>query len=332
MKKHLVYIAPSRSSFVLQDIEHLSEHYLVRAHFFRGNPKGLVPFELIKLFWLLLWIRPQAVLVSFGGYHSFVAALMSKWKRVPCFIILNGTDCAAIPEYNYGHLRGGLLRWCCLKSYQWATQLLPVSDSLLHTENAYAFSPEKTLGLKTCLEPRFVKVIPNGFDPEFWQPIGQKVPNTFITVSGTSGWQLKGLDLFCGLAKNRPDATFKIAGIDRLENCPTNVQCLGYLSKEELRLAFSRSEYFLQLSIWEGFGCALCEAMLCGCMPVVSDVNMLAEIAGKHGLVLKKREKDALIHLFETQQRPIDTSAIRASIIERFPIDCRIHQLIKTIG
>jgi len=33
----------------------------------------------------------------FVVFHSYFVSLISKWKGVSCYIILNGTDCAAIP-------------------------------------------------------------------------------------------------------------------------------------------------------------------------------------------------------------------------------------------
>ena len=53
------------------------------------------------------------------------------------------------------------------------------------------------------------------------------------------------------------------------------------------------------MSNFEGFGVAICEAMLCECVPIVSDVNFLPEIIGNSGFVLRKRDKKMLIGLLE---------------------------------
>ena len=142
---------------------------MVKSFFFKGEVKWKVPFEMIKLFFSLLFCKRAIFLVSFGGYHSLISTLVAKLRKVNCHIILNGTDCASIPEFQYGHLRGGLLKWSCLKSYQWATKLLPVSHSLVETENSYAFDPPKKLGLRTTFDTNFVNVVPNGFDTDFWK-------------------------------------------------------------------------------------------------------------------------------------------------------------------
>ena len=57
---------------------------------------------------------------------------------------------------------------------------------------------------------------------------------------------------------------------------------------QELKILYNESKFYFQLSNTEGFGVALCEAMLCGCVPIVSDVNFLPSIVGNSGFVLKK--------------------------------------------
>jgi glycosyltransferase involved in cell wall biosynthesis len=329
-RKSIIYIAPNNASFVAQDIEWLSRDMDVSPYFFHVRSKLFVPWLMLRLSFFLLVSKRQSILVSFGGYHSLVAALVANFKRSKCFIILNGTDSASIPEYAYGHLRGGILRFCCKKSYEWCTQLLPVSKSLMSTENSYAFEESKRLGvleefpnLKTSIE-----TIHNGFNASFWKSTSDKKPNTFITVVGANRLVHKGIDLIIELARKRKEATFFIAGVDLIKEAPENVIVLGYLNREELRDAYSKSEFYLQLSIWEGFGCALCEAMLCGCIPIVSDVNILPEIAGDQLLVLKKRSARELGMIIEkVQKRGFSGAEMRKRIELNYSIRSRIELL-----
>ncbi|MBT6699431.1 MAG: glycosyltransferase, partial [Flavobacteriales bacterium] len=69
------------------------------------------------------------------------------------------------------------------------------------------------------------------------------------------------------------------------------VKCLGRLTPSELRDLYSKTQFYLQLSNFEGFGVAICEAMLCYCVPIVSDVNFLPNIVGDTGFILRKREE-----------------------------------------
>jgi len=330
--KSIIYLAQGRASFVNQDIQYLEDEFDLTPYYFSGRSKWLVPLEIVKLFLFLLTRRKQDFLISFGGYHSFVATLVAKWKGARSFIILNGTDSVTIPEFHYGHLRKGLLKWCCKKSYQSATKLLPVSDSLIATTNNYAFDGRQ-LGLNAVFPQMGLnyRVIPNGFNLDFWSNDNQAKSNSILTVATANRIPHKGVDLIIEAASKMKNYTFSIAGIDHLENCPENVFCLGYLSLEELREVYSNHQYYLQLSIWEGFGCALCEAMLCGCIPIVSSVNILPEIVGNEMLVVSERSAEALVEKI----KKINSSSFMNfadKIKERFPIEKRIALLKQEIA
>lgn len=325
----LIYIAPNKASFVNQDILYLKEHFEVKTYFFTIKNKFLVPFEMLKLFMLLLFSKANTYLISFGGYHSFVATIMARLKRGKAFIILNGTDSVSIPTFNYGHLRKGLMRYCCLKSYQRATHLLPVSESLMSTHNTYAFEDE-LLGINHSLPglSASYQVVPNGFDIDFWTSQTEPRKKTVITVASSNRQAHKGIDLLVEFARRKPAYHFSIAGMDHIDNCPENVHCLGLLSADKLRDQYANHQYYFQLSIWEGFGCALCEAMLCGCIPIVSNVNMLPEIVGADELVLKERSIDALCELIEgIESKSYEKDQFRKSIVERFGVNSRIEKL-----
>ena len=331
--KPLIYVHPGASSFIRQDIEYLKKEFHLTPYFFNPSNKLLLPFEFLKLFCFLLTAKKQDVLVSFGGYHSFIAALISRLKGNRIFVILNGVDSAAVPEINYGFLRKGVLRFCCKKSYQWADRILPVSESLMHTTNTYAFD-DKKLGLNETFSKNEFKyeVIPNGFDSDFWSPESEiERGKSVITVASKNRIELKGVDLFLRLARDHPSYTFYIAGIDSLENTSSNVKCLGYLKPGKLRTYYSKSQFYFQLSVWEGFGCALCEAMLCGCVPIVSDVNVLKEIVGDNELVLMKKNMDSLISLTNSLINTQKNGLIyRERIRKKYPISQRV-ELIESI-
>ena len=90
-----------------------------------------------------------------------------------------------------------------------------------------------------------------------------------------------------------PECEFAILGMQDasgLPNKPANVKVLPPLKNEGLIDVFSASEFYLQLSVAEGFPNAICEAMLCECIPIGSNVFSIPEIIGDSGFVLKKRD------------------------------------------
>lgn len=331
-KAHVTYVSSVKASFVLQDIEWLSERFYIESYFLLLESKAHLPWKLLKLFFDLLLHSKGNILVSFGGYHSFVAALVAKMKGTKCFIILNGTDSTSIPEFRYGHLRKGILRWFCLQSYKMCDRLLPVSQSLIETTNDYAFDTARKLGLKASFSNHKFdyQVIPNGFDLDFWNEAAdlRTAQISFVTVVGSVDRVFhKGLDIILEVAPRFPQFQFKVVGLDSLDGSPANVVFKGFLNREELRREYQSSHFYFQLSVWEGFGCALCEAMLCGCTPIVSAVNMLPQIAGHDQLVLKNRSTEELVALIHEVTEGIPSYAARELVVSRFGMETRLSQL-----
>jgi glycosyltransferase involved in cell wall biosynthesis len=104
-------------------------------------------------------------------------------------------------------------------------------------------------------------------------------------------------------AKNR-NCSFTIIGISdsvvsQLGPVPANVTIHPYLPQEQFRSFLAGSQYVLQLSLSEGFPNALCEAMLCNCIPVGSSVGAIPYIIGDTGYVFTSSAKDYLRSRFD---------------------------------
>lgn len=59
-----------------------------------------------------------------------------------------------------------------------------------------------------------------------------------------------------------------------------NIVYLGKASAEELLKWYSASDYFVSASLHEGSGYALCEAMACGCVPIVPSISSFRFMTG----------------------------------------------------
>jgi len=276
---------------------------------YQWKNKSRVPWYFFIQFWTILAniYKYQLLVVSFGGYWSFWPSVLGRLFRKPVYIILHGTDCASIPELQYGSLRHPILKWFCKVSYQNASCLLPVSDSLVYHQNSYyKDNGDFIQGFKHFF-PKLetpVRVIYNGLDTDFWKDNVsiEKEENSFISVFSASQFILKGGDLIVKIASKFPNCNFYLAGLEKpvdLKDVPPNVHFLGRLDAEELRYYYNRSQFHFQLSIIEGFGCALCEAILCGCVPIVSNVNHLPEIVAENGFILEKRDTGLLEELIQ---------------------------------
>lgn len=342
-KSTVLYISPVKSSFILTDLKILKEKYEVVFKTGKWNSTLRVPLLLINQFLYLIYFLPKVncVIVSFGGYWSFLPTLLSKIFHKRSFIVLHGSDCASIPSLNYGNLRKPLLRLFSYWSYKLAYMLLPVSQSLIKTNNTFCenIMPEKEQGILNFfpnLNTPF-KVIPNGFDTDFWgtdKNISRE-DNRFITVFSKDQFYLKGGDLIIELAKKSPKSVFIIVGCKQPKDVvtPSNVKFKGKLSPASLREEYCKSKYYFQLSCYEGFGCSLCEAMLCGCIPIGSSVNAIPEIISNDELILNERESKLLkTKIDELNSKEISINDIRESIVERYSMNLRKRVLFNVIN
>jgi len=296
----IIYIAPGLSSFVRGDISFLSKKYDVLFNTYDWRNKKLVPFYMLHQIYFMLKHRKatKAIIISFGGYWSFFPSFVGRLFKIPVYIILNGADCSSIPSINYGDLRIPWLKWIIHQSYKMATLLLPVSASLIKTKNTYLSNgTESHQGYKHFFPDIRTRniIIPNGFDVKFWRKTERtkKNPNSFIAVFSNKQFVLKGGDLILGISSKFPTCNFYIAGCEKpsgMEREYHNIHFLGKLNPVELRQYYSQCQFHFQLSIFEGFGMALCEAMLCECVPIGSSVNNIPDIIGDTGFILTSRD------------------------------------------
>ena len=333
------------SSFVKMDIDHLGQHVQVIQLNQNWRSKVKLPFTLIRQFFFLLAnIRKiKVVVVSFAGYHAFLPTLFAKLKGIPSFIVLNGTDAVSIPSFNYGSHRKTIQRQFCKWSVQLATELWPVSQSLMDGNNH--FSENKLVyGIQHSFPQ--VKtpslVIPNGFEFDFWL---KNVPtsvtrNGIITVVSSQGqFKLKGIDLLIETAGYFPEIPVSIVGMEKPTELevPANVTFHGKVPHDRLRQLFYEHQFYTQLSVFEGFGCSLCEAMLCGCIPIGSNVNAIPEIMGESGVIIYKRTMNDLSDGLKVLQNVTSVDLANRSqsasmhIQANFPIEKRIQTMLERV-
>ena len=93
------------------------------------------------------------------------------------------------------------------------------------------------------------------------------------------------------VAQLLPECEFYIIGGDKINiELPNNVHPIGNMPHSELPNFIAEKQFYLQLSMSEGFPNALCEAMLAGCVPIVSKVGAMPQIIGESGYVLTRKD------------------------------------------
>ena len=304
-KKRVLVFYPQPASFIKKDIEILSSAYDVRTHDFRAAKKSQTPFRFLSQFFFLFgnifWT--DLIVCEFAAYHSFLPALIGRIFRKPCLIIVGGNDCHNFPALRYGNYTKGLLSTFTKWSLQLCSHVAPKHDTLIYSDYSYDKGSPQQQGIKSVIKDFNTPytVIRNGYDPDKWYSDTPKQENTFITVCGglefSFQYQLKGIDLIVGVAPSFPQATFTILGVPEgytIPDKPANIILIVSTPNDKLRAIFSTQQYYMQLSMAEGFPNALCEAMLCECIPVGSAVFSIPEIIDHTGFTLKHRDVNEL--------------------------------------
>lgn len=314
----------------------LRERYEVKTFSFFHHSKLYTPILFLKqLFFILKYqARSPLAFCMFAGYHSLLPALVGKLTQKPFVIILGGTESVSIPSIGYGIVNKGLIGKFARWSYKLTSQFAPVHQSLIYSKNSYYQEEGQFQGIKHYVpdvQADFT-VIHNGYDPERFKrrPIA-RLKNGFITVAHDLHKphlrKLKGVDLILLIAPDFPDCHFTIVGLPHYQGCPANVTLVPAIGQEALIEQLSRHTFYFQLSLSEGFPNALCEAMLCNCIPIVSDVASMPEIVGDAGFVLKKRDAVLLKTLISEKvlHADLDKLAARAreAIIANYHINKR---------
>lgn len=306
----ILHIFQSFSSFVKKDNEYLSLEFNTIPLKFQVSPKWRLPIEFIKqIIQLIYHFRAKVIVIQFAGFHSVLPVVWGRITGKSIIIICGGNDCHNFPSIRYGNYSRYFLRIATSFSLNNCTLILPKHESLWYSDYNYDTSQPNKQGIRV-FNPKIktpYKVITNGYNPEFWRSTNtNRKPKSFITVSGNLHLpyqnELKGIDLVLYAAKLLPEYTFTIAGSESdniKSDSLTNVQTIGQSSPETLRSLFSSHQYYLQLSLAEGFPNSLCEAMLCGCTPIGSNVFSIPEIIEDSGYILNKRDPALLIQLLK---------------------------------
>jgi len=314
----VLYVYSRRNTFTRIDLEALRERYEVEEYF----QDGAVP-RLGELYSKLR--RCDVVFGWFASWHTLAALNLAKLLRKPTVLIIGGFDTANLPEIDYGNQQPGWRRWR-------ARLAIRRADRLITNSNYLEGEIERNIGIP----PERVRVVHHGLSDRFGElpaePEGDG--RVALTVGAVHVWNLerKGHRAFVEAARDLPDVEFVLAGawegdaIERLRAVASdNVTFTGYLSDEDLDAQFRRAGVYVQASWHEGFGLAVVEGMLAGCVPVVTDAGALPEVVGDTGVTIPAVEPGPVaagvreaIGLWPEQGR-----RARERVLERFPLSAR---------
>ncbi len=292
----LVYV--NYSTFVKADFEILSSFAKVTRYQFKPG-KGVIRtgIELVKelLFLAVKGLKYDAVFVWFGDYHSLLPVLFAKIFRKKSFVVIGGYDVSTLAEYGYGSFSHPIRAFFTRNTFKYVGRCFPVAEAL-------------RIKLLSINPNARAETIATSFDPVQFSFFDVDRMKRIITVSATENHQrlmVKGLDRFRELALVLPEFEFVIIGATEkvkayFEPLPANLFLVPPQPFDRLTKYYQEASFYAQLSRSEGLPNALCEAMLCGCIPVGTNVGDVQITIGDTGLTIEEWKPETLADFIRT--------------------------------
>lgn len=320
-KIFVIYLAPRKMvSFVKKDYETLQKRYNTKAYCYTGWKRGVLDIPRI-----LYGVLNSNVNISWFAYsQSYYAVLFSKVFKKKSIVIIGGFDVAE--EETHNKKIHSKIKKQLGYSLDNADVLLAVSERIKNKAMQYTKRDD-------------IKVIYHGFDYEYFKPGGEKedIAITIGYVRKDYLWR-KGHEVFVNAAKYLPEVRFVLIGkhldesIDYLKSIATpNVEFTGWVSDEELFEYMQKAKVYAQVSAHEGFGLSLAEAMLCECVPVVTDRGAIPEVVGDAGFYVPFGDAKATAETIKKALKSDDGKKARDRIKTLFPLEKREKELIDIV-
>lgn len=274
-------------------------------------------------------LNSDLVFCWFGKMQAFWAILFAKILNKKTIVVAGGDDVANESAIAYGLYTKWWKKWVPNYVFNNCDFILAVSD---YNRNEVI----KNTGVSSDK----VSVIYHGFIDEIKENVTKQAQ--VITVGRITRETIikKGLALFVEAAILLEDVKFILIGpcddgsVNIIKNnAPGNVTFSGGVYGDELNDWYSNSKIYLQASYHESFGCSVAEAMLGGCIPVVSRRAALPEVVGDTGIYIEEQTPEVVAEAIKKALILPDNYGLKARqrIIEKFPLKKRKEALLKAV-
>ena len=315
-----MFISPSHAPFIQDDLDVLEKHFSVRRQI--GHGIGAALKIIVKTF------NADITFCWFASVYAFVGVAMARMCGMKSVVIVGGVDAAKDKELDYGiwltPWKAKLVRYV----FHHADRILVVDPCL--REEAVRLAE---------YDGKNISYLPTGYDGEFWKPMGEKEPVvlTVAVARDARALRRKGIDTLIEAARQTPGVTFYIVGIGPEMilhmNPPLNMKFIPPIPRKDILPYYQRAKVYCQPSRREGLPNSLCEAMLCSCIPIASDVSGNPTAVGTEGVLVPPSDPTALASAIR-QSLSMDGSLgirARARIVSMFPRQRRETGLVRTI-
>jgi len=316
----ILLISAIHAPFIQDDIDVLKKHFAVQKQI--GH--GLI--AIIKIFFRVF--STDVVFCWFASTYAFVGVAVANMLGLKSIVIVGGVDAAKDKELNYGiwlsPWKSRLVRYV----FRNATRILVVDP----------FLKEQAIKLAEY-DGKNISYLPTGYDSHFWKPLGVKesIVLTVAAVRDAVTFKRKGIDTLIEAAKTLPNVRFIIIGTDpelalKLRP-PLNMEFYGVIPRIDILPFYQRAKIYCQPSRWEGLPNALCEAMLCGCIPVATEVCGNPTAVSNTGILVPPNDSAVLVSAIQSALNMTENNGAkaRARIVSLFPKEKRENELVRLI-
>ncbi|MBA4311989.1 MAG: hypothetical protein C0417_05105 [Chlorobiaceae bacterium] len=316
----VLLVAAFDASFIQDDIETIENKFILKKRIGHGLP------ALIKIIFNTL--TTDVLFCWFASVYSFVGVFIGKMINIKTIIVVGGVDAAKDAELGYGiwlnPWKAKLIRYV----FRNATYILVVDPSL----------KESAISLAEYNGDN-IRYVPTGYDSEFWKPLGEKekIVLTVAAIKDETTFRRKGIDTLIESARHLPNIQYFVVGVDEKiaanKNLPQNIRLIPKVPRENLLPFYQRAKLYCQPSLHEGLPNALCEAMLCGCFPIATNVNGNPTALGDTGILIPVSDPEKLTAAILTGLSAESGEGIRARarIVSLFPRSKRANEIIRFI-
>jgi len=121
--------------------------------------------------------------------------------------------------------------------------------------------------------------------------------------------------------------------INSEEKGASAIRLVGKVLHDEMQMWYNSADFIISSSHYEGSGMAVCEAMSCGCIPVVTNILSFRRMTGpdKCGLLFEAgNEKDLLATLVKTKGMNIEIE--RTKVLKQFNEELSFEAIVNKVN
>lgn len=324
-RPRILFVHINLSSFVEQDLNILRKKYeVIEYHYKKETSK----YYFIKWF-LQNRNRFDVCYVWFGDIHATIGVALSRLFRKKIVVVAGGYDTTFIQEIDYGFLRKPQRYLYAWFHFTFANLVITITDELANN----------ILNKIKAVNRNIVTVL-IGLDPNFWSLKEEKVGKNVISVAIADNMaraKLKGIPTILEIAKMLPNINFEIIGINEpalseLKSiAPSNITILHPLGKDDLIKHYRNAKVYLQLSLSEVISMAMCEAMLCNCIPIGTRIGGIPMVIGDTGYYVPYGDVKSTVDAIKVALELKNDNKTRERIISHFSLDIREKKILQLI-